>query len=195
MDPVTQLIWKRFRIRRGDTLPYCAVKGRTRDDLAALFAELKFTSGAEVGVAEGRFSEVLCKANPDLHLLSVDPWEAYENWSQEKCDIRAERAKQRLGAYNVEIRRQQSIDAALQVPEGSLDFVYIDGCHVFDWVMTDIILWAQRVRPGGIVSGHDYYKFYRAGVQRAVDVYTWAHNIPMWYLTREKEATWWWVKP
>ena len=44
-------------------------------ELAELFTELKFNVGAEIGVWQGEFSEILCKANPKLHLYSIDSWD------------------------------------------------------------------------------------------------------------------------
>jgi len=61
--------------------------------------------------------------------------------------------------------------------------------------MEDIITWSRKVRSGGIVSGHDYYRFRNAGVVPAVDVYTHAHGIHEWVITDEREASWFWVKP
>jgi hypothetical protein len=84
--------------------------------------------------------------------------------------------------------------AVLKVKDTSLDFIYVDGFHDFDWIMPDLIFWAQKVRPGGIIAGHDYYPFFRAGVMTAVDTYVKAHNIRDWYVTREKEPSWFWVK-
>ena len=89
--------------------------------------------------------------------------------------------------------RMTSMEAAQQVEDGSLDFVFIDGDHRFDAVMMDISLWAPKVRKGGIVSGHDYYHFYQSGVVDAVRVYTWAHRITEWYVTWEKSACWLWA--
>jgi hypothetical protein len=60
--------------------------------------------------------------------------------------------------------------------------------------MSDLIFWAKKVRPGGLIIGHDYYPFFRAGVMTAVDAYVKAHNIHDWYVTREKEPSWFWVK-
>jgi hypothetical protein len=78
---------------------------------------------------------------------------------------------------------------------GELDFVYIDGHHGFDYVMQDLIEWSKVVRPGGIVSGHDYYRFRWAGVVPAVDAYTHAHQIHEWFITDEKETTFFWARP
>jgi hypothetical protein len=53
---------------------------------------------------------------------------------------------------NVQRRRRRD------VTNGSLDFVYIDGNHRFEQVVADLAAWAPKVRPGGIVAGHDYLK-------------------------------------
>jgi hypothetical protein len=89
----------------------------------------------------------------------------------------------------------KSQEAAPQIPEESLDFVYIDGDHSFDAVMLDLILWSKKVRKGGLVGGHDYYRFRNAGVVPAVDCYTREHNIHQWFITDEKLPSFFWVKP
>jgi hypothetical protein len=87
------------------------------------------------------------------------------------------------------------MDAVRDIELESLDFVYIDGNHSFDYVMQDLIEWSKRVRRGGIVSGHDYYHFRNAGVVEAVDVYTHCHGIKEWFLTNEqKSKSFFWVK-
>lgn len=195
MNPVDKAIWKKFNIKPGDTLPYRGWHNdTTRTTLAQLFLELGFTKGAEIGVAQGLYSRILCTTIPRLSLRCVDPYQPYEGCSQALCDRRRAGAVTRLTEYGVTFMQQPSMDAVRQVELESLDFVYIDGAHDFDNVMQDIIEWAKRVRPGGIVSGHDYYKFYRSGVIRAVDAYTLAHDIEMWYITHEVEASWFWVK-
>jgi predicted O-methyltransferase YrrM len=70
-----------------------------------------------------------------------------------------------------------SMDAVDDIPDNSLDFVFIDANHAFDYVMLDLIYWTKKVRPGGIVSGDDYFHFKKAGVVEAVDAYTKAHGI------------------
>jgi len=195
MDSTNRLIWDTLNIKRGDILPFSGfnMKGK-RDDFPTIFAKLGFTKGAEIGVSTGTFSKILCDGIPNLHLLCVDPYMAYQRASQRLCDEALARAQQRLAGCPVEFIRKTSMEAVKDVPLGSLDFCYIDGDHRFDFVMQDIIEWAQRVRKGGIVSGHDYYKFYQAGVIRAVDAYTIAHGISMWYVTREMMPSWMWVK-
>ena len=46
---------------------------------------------------------------------------------------------------------------------------------------------------GGIVAGHDFYTFYQAGVVQAVMAYTAAHRIFAWYVTWDREPSYFWV--
>ena len=50
------------------------------------------------------------------------------------------------------------MDAVVDVADESLDFVFIDADHKYVSVCEDIREWSKKVRIGGIVSGHDYYK-------------------------------------
>jgi predicted O-methyltransferase YrrM len=177
-----------------DNLPI-NYSGSTRDSLASLFGAIGFNVGAEIGVRSGRFSRVLCKANPKLHLFCVDPWAAYSRLTQEKQDAYYADAVNNLKDYNVTFVRKYSMDALADFEDGSLDFVYIDGNHEFDFCCPDIIFWAKKVKQGGAMAVHDYYPFYRAGVVQAVNAYVSAHNISPWFVTRERESTAYWENP
>ena len=45
---------------------------------------------------------------------------------------------------------------AERLPHHSLDFVYLDARHDYDSVMSDLAEWHDRLRPGGVIAGHDY---------------------------------------
>lgn len=191
-----RLIRQMLGVKGGDSLPYKGWRHTsTRADLLKIYAALGYTKGAEIGVAEGQFSEQMLQAVPNLHLLSVDPWQAYARISQGLCDWRMRKAMERLGQYpGSTVLRATSLEASRTVEDGSLDYVYIDGDHQFDSIMMDLILWGPKVRKGGMISGHDYYEFYQAGVVTAVRAYVQAHNVFAWYITWDKEASWLWVK-
>lgn len=194
MPSIDRMIWTKFHVHNGDNVPYCGWEAR-RNLLAELFAELGYRRGAEIGVRTGEYSEVLCKANPDLELLCIDPWTPYRLRSQEEQTANYIETQRRLEPYKVTLIPRTSMDALAGVPEESLDFVYIDGLHEFEPVMLDIIHWSKRVRRGGIVAGHDYMWTYKAGVVAAVDAYTRGMGIQSWYLTsRDREPSWLWVK-
>jgi len=41
-------------------------------------------------------------------------------------------------------------------PDSSLDGVFIDAAHEYEAVRADIMAWRPKVRPGGILAGHDF---------------------------------------
>jgi len=182
---------------RSDQIPPVRLRGFTRNKLYPIFAELGFSVGAEIGVAQAKNAVQICSHNPLLKLYCVDPWEKYAlnpraHSNQEECH---QLAIERLAPYNVELIQAMSMDAVKNFDKHSLDFVYIDGHHSFDYVIQDLVEWSKIVKPGGIVAGHDYYRFRWAGVQNAVDAYTKAHQINEFFLTDEKEVTFFWARP
>ena len=155
-------------------------KMKDRNELALYFGQLGFKIGAEVGVCDGRYSQKLCESIPGLKLYCVDAWRAYSDNSQDGTQKQLDKCLRitldRLKDYDVTIMMKWSLDAAREIPDNSLDFVYIDCNHKFDYVMEDIIAWARKVRKGGIVSGHDYWKIKDFGVVEAVDTYIKVHG-------------------
>lgn len=193
MNDIHKAIWAKFRIKRRDNLPYTGWAG-TRVQLAELLGELGLNKGAEIGVYDGLYSEVLCKANPNIELLCIDPWAKFRGHSQEKMDGIYKRAVDRLSGFNTTLVKKASLDAVRDIPDRSLDFVYIDGLHEFNAVMLDIINWTPKVRVGGIVAGHDFCHYHQGGVVYAVEAYTRANNIKPWYLAhRDRIPSWLWV--
>jgi len=176
---------------------------KSRIDLAKYFKEKGFKLGAEIGVADGRYSEILCKENPDLKLICIDPWAPYDkSWRTQGTQDKAfNEAVEKLKSYNATVIRKTSVEASLDVNDGSLDFVFIDGSHIFDHVMTDIILWARKVKKGGIVALHDYMHFKNSGVIEAVNKYCEIHKIKINLINRnnknhrdDRQPVVWWVK-
>lgn len=151
-------------------------------ELIQHFSELGYKVGAEIGVSQGFFSEALFKAIPGLKLYCVDAWLSYpecKRWmpNQARADTYYDITKKRLAPYNAVIMKEMSMDAVKKIPDGSLDFIFIDSNHKFDYVMQDLIEWSKKVRVGGMITGDDYFHFKGAGVVEAVDAYTKAHGI------------------
>ncbi len=175
-----------------------------RSALGQWCADLGFTRGAEIGVWEGAFSETLCQQAPGLHLICVDPWTSLHDYLERKNDpARMGKAykvtRRRLAPYACTFLRMTSIEAAAQVPDCSLDFVYLDGNHQLAHVLADLAAWVPKVRAGGIVAGHDYRARDKdksfIQVKPAVDQYTREHGIEPWFvLTGDKSASFAWVK-
>lgn len=176
----------------------CEIPNMGRDNLPELFKELGFRVGIEIGVYRGIYSEILCKGIPGLKLYGVDPWKVYKpdyrDFSKQIYLTNAHKeAKERLKKYDVELIWGYSMDAVKNFDDNSLDFVYIDGNHEFPYVTQDIIHWTKKVRPGGIVSGHDYLE--RAGkrntlhVIAAINGYTHCYRIYPWFVIGTKAMT------
>jgi len=170
----------------------------TRADLAKDFARRGFTTGVEVGVADGRYSLTLCQSIPNLKLFCVDPWAPYQGNPRGGPASQHERnyalAKQRLEPFGATLIRKHSVEAVLEFAPESLDFCFLDGNHGLPWVVSDLVQWGMRVKHGGIVAGHDFYHFKGAGVVEAVVAYTETHGIKDWHLCDEREPSFWWVK-
>lgn len=218
MNPTFEYVVKKYNLKIGKEF-YVEIPNMGRNDLAKLFAELDFNTGAEIGVALGHYSEVLCKANPNLHLYGIDPWKftAYDPEiephaagnvdSQIEYDRMLWKAVDRLAKYNVTLIRKESMAALDKFEDGSLDFVYIDANHDFMHVTQDIHCWKRKVRISGIVAGHDYayfsYKKFNH-VKRVVEVYTRCYRMIPYFIagtdevrpgeTRDRFRSWFWIR-
>jgi len=174
-----------------------------RRDLVKLYHELGYHTGAEIGVGGGIFSEMICQAIPGVKLYAIDAWTIYDNYDdfrdQDYLEDDYARTLQKLKSFDVTIIRKFSMDAVKQFENGSLDFVYIDANHEAPYVEDDIRAWSKKVRPGGMVSGHDYANMHQAVIE-AVDKYA---QRPLFLVGDPKEegnnalllCSWFWIQP
>lgn len=179
--------------------------------LARLFYLLGYRTGAEVGVECGLFSEALCRENPGVKLFCVDGWQPYSNYrdhvSSNKLEGFYQEAKQRLAPYpRATLIRKFSMDAVNDFADNSLDFVYIDANHDIQHCINDIAEWGKKVRPGGIIAGHDYARYRLPNtihVVQSVHAWTDAWEVRPWFLLgtqakvegqiRDTARSWFWV--
>lgn len=173
--------------------PY-AITRVNRTIMAQTLAELGLNVGAEIGVAQGNHSKILCDNNPNIKLYCVDPWKPYEGYPeyQNRIEYYGRLAAETLKDCNCVFVKKLSMDAVRDFKTGELDFVYIDGAHDFKNVVMDLCEWSKIVRVGGIVYGHDYKRRNRPDdkaridVKDAVDAYCYAHGIDPWFVLGEK---------
>jgi predicted O-methyltransferase YrrM len=132
--------------------------------------------GAEIGVMKGNFSAAILREWPGRELLSVDPWE--------EVPENADHARRNLAEFGERSRimPMTSEAAARLVPDGGLDFAYIDALHDYESVKRDIEAWFPKIRPGGILAGHDYPE---PGVRAAVDEFFGARGLTVHATGRE----------
>lgn len=182
-----------------------------RKIMAETMAELGFMKGAEVGVAAGDHSELLLQTIPNLTLYCIDPWahvDGYASFRGSTLKNWGIMAQEKLAKYEkCTILRKTSMEAVGEFPDGSFDFIYLDGAHDFRHIAEDISEWIKKVRPGGILFGHDYTRIpgggYPCHVSDVVEAYANSHNIDTWFilgmagkidgLYREGERSWMYV--
>lgn len=174
------------------------IRNINRTEMAQTLGELGFKTGAEIGVAEGLHAKVLCDNIPGLELALIDIWEEYPGYTEYKNtnEVYLE-ARERLKPYNANFIKKFSMDAISLFDDNSLDFVYIDSAHDFKNVAMDISEWSGKVKPGGIVFGHDY-KYHQAYIDKGrqrhpievkpvVDAYCYCKGIELYVLDNDKQ--------
>lgn len=120
--------------------------------------------GVEVGVWQGHYSHHILSTWPGFMYL-VDPWRGnLYNY----VDIRNEPQWIVEGYFNTtvqkllpfagryEIMRMMSHEAVHHIPDGHLDWVYLDANHTYPYVTQDLEVWWPKLKDGGMMSGHDF---------------------------------------
>jgi hypothetical protein len=174
-----------------------------------IIADLGFTVGAEVGTERGMFAKNLVSYNPQLKLFVIDAWKTYRDYNgqpqvnQEKMDAYYQRAKETLKPFNVKFVKDFSMDAVKKFRNKSLDFVYIDANHRYEYVAEDIREWSKKVKKGGLIAGSSYYNGIYAdvggmqtnyGVKRAVDEWVKKNKIQyLFVLAKDSMPSWMFV--
>lgn len=126
-----------------------------RNDFANFLFEEKYRQGVEIGVNQGEYGKILCKAG--LNMWGVDCWENYQGYKRVGTYAsHYEDAKKNLKGLMYKIIHKYSLDAVNDFEDDSLDFVYIDANHTLPHICADIFAWERKVKHGGIISGHDY---------------------------------------
>jgi hypothetical protein len=131
--------------------------------LAFMVRRNGWTSGAELGLWEGRTISYLLAACPGLSMIGVDLWEpqpvnpgpeGYEGWDHGEHERRARKRCEPYGERATLIKATTT-EAAKQVPDASLDFVFIDADHSEHGCRSDITTWLPKLKPTGWITGHD----------------------------------------
>lgn len=140
----------------------------SRAYFAHLFTEGGFRSGMEVGVADGRFSEHFLQASAGKHIL----WYMIEPFPNQRLRERFSISSDGTAnfsngtwstigltesAHLVFIQELSTNKRLIRdIADSSLDFVYLDGAHDYKNVLRELPLYYRKIRPGGVLAGHDY---------------------------------------
>ena len=156
---------------------------------------LRLNRGAEIGVLAGITSEFILKSFPALRLYCVDPYVSYNesNRTESAMNSFEVEARNRLAPFGerAEFIKDFSVSAAEQFEDGSLDYVFIDALHTYDAVSADLKAWFPKVRPNGLISGHDISW---DGIREAIQDFTRPRGLPAFY-TPSTSDVWFFIKP
>ena len=169
--------------------------------------------GAEIGVERGNFSKLILNGYKG-NLISVDMWASEPIYKEALITL-----KETISNGRSRIGRMSSLEAAEEISDEALDFVYIDADHDYAAAKADLEAWFPKVRHGGLVAGHDYLNWTKDqgagcdfGVKAAVDEFCVKHGYklnvttdnfwegnpyPTWYFTKEipRIIYYTWVNP
>lgn len=113
--------------------------------LLDLIIKNNFKTIAEVGVKYGRTTFFLLDNIPDLTIFAIDnDTKKFYNSSVK------EKYKQRLIPL-----QGLSYEVVDQIPDGSLDLVFIDADHSYNAVKRDIMKYTPKLKDTGLLTGHD----------------------------------------
>ena len=141
--------------------------------------------GVEVGVWEGQNALRIVNNVNLIKLYLVDPWHSYDRNkdlfipdSPKDHELRYQKVKQLFeNNKNVEIIRKTSEDASKDFDDNSLDFVYLDGDHSYEYMRKDLEVWYPKVKLNGVLCGDDYGHLCGHGVVKAVDEFSFKKKV------------------
>jgi|AntRauTorckE6833_2_1112554.scaffolds.fasta_scaffold11572_3 hypothetical protein len=110
---------------------------------------------AEIGVDQGEFTQqIIDQTSPScLHLVDV--------WSSDRYDPELEyvvrrRFQSQLDAGVIRIHKNLSTNAVTDFPNAYFDWIYLDSYHSYEVTRDELLLYSPKMKPGGIIAGHDY---------------------------------------
>jgi len=144
---------------------------------------------AELGVDQGDFSQkILSMCQPKkLHL--VDFWGS-ERYNQAKRNRVETMFRQQMEAGELEINLGLSTQVVSAFPDQYFDWIYIDTDHSYQTTHEELEAYRTKMKPGGIIAGHDYIQgnwngSVRYGVMEAVAEVCVKYNWELLHITLE----------
>jgi hypothetical protein len=130
-----------------------------------IVAEVRARSVAEIGVYRGQFAAKLLNACPAIErYYMIDPWRHLDDWNKpaNKSDDVFEgfyrESMERTSEHEAKrvILRGTTTEVIDEIPDGSLDFAYVDGDHTLRGITVDLIRVFPKIRDGGWIGGDDF---------------------------------------
>lgn len=122
--------------------------------------------GAWMGKSTNYMARKIKESGKHIHFTTVDTFKGTpsELWhtpvvENYNGDIFSEFIDNTLLSNNYglfDVIKDDSVNAANQFKNNSIDFIMLDAGHTYGDVMLDLKTWYNKVKPGGIISGDDY---------------------------------------
>lgn len=140
-----------------------------RVEFADLCNDMGLTKAVEVGTHQGVFADgFMSRFNG--HLTCVDSWVddsppphktflpyfVETSPSREFDEALARFVLSFKYGLRVAVHKMESTKYAETIEDRSLDFVYLDGSHKLPHVKADLLAYWPKLKPGGVMAGHDY---------------------------------------
>jgi hypothetical protein len=134
----------------------------------------------EIGVQDAIYTKYL--ASHFKNVIGIDPYHHYpseyyhdgSNLNQETLDYNYNKVSSELERdyKNISLIRDESLKCIDRFEDNSIDFIYLDGNHMYHYVIQELEAWWPKIKEGGVFGGHDYgnYKdeFTTIEVEKAV---------------------------
>lgn len=159
----------------------------TREELLKLLP--KGGVVAELGVDEGGFSEKILKLTQPEKLHLIDYW-GTKRYNVNKRNGVELKFKNLIQNNKVEINLGYSTDVVKEFDDNYFDWIYIDTTHLYKTTIDELVLYHKKIKPNGIIAGHDYILgnwdgIVRYGVIEAVYEFCVKYNWEIIYITAE----------
>jgi len=149
-----------------DVVGAVARHSETRLELWATFLDrIDARKVAEIGVYRGVFAARVLASCPAIETYyMIDPWRHLDDWNkpgnredgtfqrffEEAMDKTRDHEGQRV------VLRGRTTEVIDQIPDGSLDFAYIDGDHTLRGITVDLLRVYPKICDGGWIGGDDF---------------------------------------
>jgi len=158
--------------------------------LYKLLRNRKHAVGCEVGVHAGDTTGYLLRNLPEIKkYYAIDPWKIYKmydgtnyrkpgNKKYRTMELAMKNYFKVIKPYKKKVvtYRMTSVEAIKHIPKNSLDWVFIDANHEYEYIKENLFLWTIKVKHGGLISGHDYGNKWK-GIKQAVDEFVPANKL------------------
>ena len=157
---IIKAIFRKVKLYSNNGFPY----GRTLV-IEKIIRDNNFKTVVELGVFDGKNLFYLAKKFPNTQFIGIDLWQYFPTNrvirlplnSQEEWDtLYNSLLKKSAELNNLKLIRGHSSKDSRTFKDGSVDFVFIDANHDYQFVKDDILAWLPKISKNGLIGGHDY---------------------------------------